>query len=62
MGDESFIVYEGMVLFLEMVKFWISCVVRVNDCLEIYDVIGLDEYIEYVNNNVYISYMVCYNV
>lgn len=51
-----------MVLFLETVKFWISCVVRVNDCLEIYDVIGLDEYIEYVNNNVYISYMVCYNV
>lgn len=51
-----------MALFLETVKFWISRAVRVNDRLEIYDVIGLDEYIEYVNNNVYISYMVRYNV
>ncbi|XPE25466.1 hypothetical protein ACNKHM_28635 [Shigella sonnei] len=42
-GDESFIAHEGMALLLETAKFWISRAVRVNDRLEIHDVIGPDE-------------------
>lgn len=51
-----------MALLLETAKFWISRAVRVNDRLEIHDVIGPDEYTEHVNNNAYTSYMACYNV
>lgn len=47
-GDESFIAHEGMALLLETAKFWISRAVRVNDRLEIHDVIGPDEYTEHV--------------
>ncbi|MEL9582670.1 glycoside hydrolase family 65 protein [Escherichia coli] len=61
-GDESFIAHEGMALLLETAKFWISRAVRVNDRLEIHDVIGPDEYTEHVNNNAYTSYMARYNV
>ncbi len=61
-GDESFIAHEGMALLLETAKFWISRAVRVNDRLEIHDVIGPDEYTEHVNNNAFTSYMVYYNV
>lgn len=35
---------------------------RVNDRLEIHDVIGPDEYTEHVNNNAFTSYMAYYNV
>lgn len=61
-GDESFIAHEGMALLLETAKFWISRAVRVNDRLEIHDVIGPDEYTEHVNNNAFTSYMAYYNV
>lgn len=61
-GDESFIAHEGMALLLETAKFWISRAVRVNDRLEIHDVIGPDEYTEHVNNNAFTSYMARYNV
>ncbi len=61
-GDESFIAHEGMALLLETAKFWISRTVRVNDRLEIHDVIGPDEYTEHVNNNAFTSYMAYYNV
>ncbi|EFK8802597.1 beta-phosphoglucomutase [Escherichia coli] len=61
-GDESFIAHEGMALLMETAKFWISRAVRVNDRLEIHDVIGPDEYTEHVNNNAFTSYMVYYNV
>ncbi len=61
-GDESFIAHEGMALLLECAKFWISRAVRVNDRLEIHDVIGPDEYTEHVNNNAFTSYMAYYNV
>lgn len=60
--DESFIAHEGMALLLETAKFWISRAVRVNDRLEIHDVIGPDEYTEHVNNNAFTSYMAYYNV
>lgn len=61
-GDESFIAHEGMALLLETAKFWISRAVRVNERLEIHDVIGPDEYTEHVNNNAFTSYMAYYNV
>ncbi len=51
-----------MALLLETAKFWISRAVRVNDRLEIHDVIGPDEYTEHVNNNAFTSYMAYYNV
>ncbi len=51
-----------MALLLETAKFWISRTVRVNDRLEIHDVIGPDEYTEHVNNNAFTSYMAYYNV
>lgn len=51
-----------MALLLETAKFWISRAVRVNERLEIHDVIGPDEYTEHVNNNAFTSYMAYYNV
>lgn len=52
----------GLELFFEIVEFWLSCVINCNGWLEIFDVIGLDEYIEYIDNNMYMNYMVYYNV
>lgn len=61
-GDREFMVHEGGALLLETAKFWISRAVSVNNRLELHDVIGPDEYTEYVNNNAFTSYMAYYNV
>ncbi|MCW7224699.1 hypothetical protein OHD50_03205 [Escherichia coli] len=45
--------------FWKTAKFWISRAVRVNDRLEIHDVIGPDEY---TNMSICTSYMAYYNV
>lgn len=61
-GDEQFMAREGLTLLLDTARFWISRAVKVNNRLEIHDVIGPDEYTEHVNNNAFTNYMAHYNV
>lgn len=60
--DESFMKDHGLSLLKETARFWMSRVSKQNGMLVIKDVIGPDEYTEYIDNNAYTNYMAAYNV
>lgn len=60
--DQLFLETKGKALVHETAAFWLSRAVKVNDRLEIHQVIGPDEYTEYIDNNAYTNYLAYYNV
>jgi len=58
-GDDSLLLSGGMQVLVEVARFYHSLLLRRadEDCLEIHDVIGPDEYHERVNNNAYTNEM-----
>lgn len=62
--DIEFFLNYGVEIVIEIVRFWVF-ICKYNeekDRYEINDVIGLDEFYEYCNNNVYINYFVKWNL
>lgn len=61
-ADSHFMYQVGFELLRESAKFWLSRVTEMGQRLEIHNVIGPDEYTEYIDNNAYTNYMAYYNV
>ncbi len=60
--DHDFMKKEGLTLLKETSRFWISRTTERNGQLVINNVIGPDEYTEYIDNNAYTNYLAYYNV
>ncbi|MGN8646611.1 glycoside hydrolase family 65 protein [Gracilibacillus sp. HCP3S3_G5_1] len=60
--DKEFMKNEGITLLEETSKFWISRATEEEGTLSIKNVIGPDEYTEFIDNNAYTNYMAYYNV
>ncbi|MBO0995726.1 glycoside hydrolase family 65 protein [Bacillus sp. SD088] len=60
--DDQFMIEEGLTLLKETSAFWISRTVKQNDKLSIKNVIGPDEYTEFIDNNAYTNYLAHFNV
>lgn len=61
-GDTAFMEQYGFELIKVTSEFWLSRVTEVEGRFEIHNVIGPDEYTEYIDNNAYTNYMAYYNV
>lgn len=61
-GDTLFMENYGAEMLLETAKFWLSRSVEKAGKLIIQQVIGPDEYTEFVDNNAYTNYLAAYNV
>ncbi|WP_347553129.1 glycosyl hydrolase family 65 protein (plasmid) [Pseudalkalibacillus hwajinpoensis] len=60
--DQEFMLNEGLKMLKETSKFWLSRTSERNGQLHILNVIGPDEYTEFVDNNAYTNYMAHYTV
>lgn len=60
--DEEFMKSYGIELLEETARFWLSRVENVNGRLEILEVIGPDEYTEFIDNNAYTNYLATNNI
>lgn len=60
--DETFMIDEGLDLLRETSRFWISRSTEKDGQLHIENVIGPDEYTEFIDNNAFTNYMAHYNV
>lgn len=61
-NDTTFMGQIGKKLIEETARFWLSRTTSTARGLEILQVIGPDEYTEYIDNNTYTNYMAYYNV
>lgn len=60
--DETFMLNEGLDLLKETSRFWLSRTTEKDGQLYIENVIGPDEYTEFIDNNAFTNYMAHYNV
>ncbi len=60
--DHTFMKKEGLTLLKETTRFWVSRTTEKNGRLMLENVIGPDEYTEYIDNNAYTNYLAYYNV